>query len=401
MTNGMLSYTFSQFVVCTRAMPEPKSIVHLWFPDIFEFKGGIQTYSAFFLEAFQSLYPENSYHVFLKHDTSSLQSLNFLKDTQFHFAGTWPLPLRTLVFASQIVGQGIWQKPDLAIATHLNFTPAAYWLKRLTGIPYWTVAHGIDAWNIQRPALKTALQNADRIIAVSRYTCDRLLKEQNLDPTKVSILPNTFDASRFQIAPKPTYLLKRYGITAENSIILTVARLDKSEQYKGYDKIIQALPEIRRQIPNVRYILVGRGSDRRRIEQLIAQLNLQNCVTLAGFIPDEELVDHYNLCDVFAMPSKGEGFGIVYLEALACGKPTLGGNQDGAIDALCQGELGALVDPDNIREITQTLIQILQGTYAHPFMYNSNILRKKVIEVYGFEQFKRTLNSLIKIGSNC
>ncbi len=117
---------------------------------------------------------------------------------------------------------------------------------------------------------------------------------------------------------------------------------------------------------------------------------------MTGFVPDEELCAHYNLCDVFAMPSKGEGFGIVYLEALACGKPTLGGNQDGAIDALCHGELGVLVDPDDVGAIAQTLIQILQGTYPHPIMYQPEILRQKVIDVFGFERFKQTLADLIQ-----
>ncbi len=332
-----------------------------------------------------------NYHVFLKHDTDNSENLFHRNRTHFHFAGILPLPLRTPSFATQIISSGIWQRPNLVISTHLNFTVAAYWLKRLVGIPYWTVAHGVEAWNIQRPALQTALQYADRILAVSSYTRDRLLKAQNLDPAKISLLPNTFDTSRFQIKLKPQYLLNRYGLTAKQPIILTVARLDSIERYKGYDQILQALPEIRRQVPTIHYLLVGKGSDRPRIEKLIAQLNLQECVTLTGFIPDDELCDHYNMCDVFAMPSKCEGFGIVYLEALACGKPTLGGNQDGAIDALCHGELGALVDPDDIGAIAQTLIQIVQGTYPHPLIYQPEALRQKVIDTFGFERFKQTL----------
>lgn len=377
-------------------MAYAKSSIHLWFPNIFEFKGGIQTYSLFVLKALQSLYPEQNYRVFLKHDTAYNEDFCGSNKLQFYLSGNWPLRLRTLAFASQIVAQGIWQRPNLVIATHLNFTVAAYWLKQFTGIPYWAVAHGVDAWDIEQPGLKKALQHADKIISVSNYTRARLLLEQNLEPAKLSILPNTFDASRFQIAPKPKNLLKRYRITPEDAVILTVARLDDSEQYKGYDKIIQALPEIIRHVPNVRYILVGKGSDRPRIEQLISQLNLQDCVTLTGFIPDDELADHYNLCDVFAMPSKGEGFGIVYLEALACGKPTLGGNQDGAIDALCGGELGALVNPDNLEEIAKTITQILQKTYPNPIMYQPKKLRQKAIEAFGFERFKQTLAELIQ-----
>ncbi|MEH2028146.1 MAG: glycosyltransferase [Nostoc sp.] len=371
--------------------------LHLWFPNIFEFKGGIQVYSAFLLEALQSLYPQIKYEVFLKHDTCITPNFSLKTNTKFHFAGKWNKTLRTLVFASKIFGYGFWQRPSLIISSHLNFTVVAYLLKYLTGIPYWAVAHGVDAWNITNPTLKTALSHADRILAVSEYTRDRLLKEQNLNPAKVSVLPNTFDTQRFQIAPKPQYLLERHSLTVEQPIILTVARLDNSERYKGYDQILVAMAEIRLAIPNAHYILVGKGSDRPRIEQLISRLNLDDCVTLAGFIPDSELCDYYNLCDVFAMPSKGEGFGIVYLEALACGKPTLAGNQDGAVDALCNGELGVLVNPDDVNTIALTLIQILQGTYPHPILYQPQILREQVIARFGFEQFQQTLAKLIQI----
>lgn len=375
-------------------MKNQGSLIHLWCPGIFGFKGGIQVYSGFFLNALQSLSSQSRYEVFLKNDTRALP--NFLSHTKFHFAGSVPLAWRTPVFVAQIVGLGLLQKPNLVISTHVHFAVAAYWLKQVAGIPYWVVAHGLDAWYIKRQDLQKALHHADRILAVSGYTRDRLLDEQNLDPARISVLPNTFDASCWSIAPKPQHLLKRYGLTAEQPIILTVARLDRQDRYKGYDQILQVLPKIRRHIPNVHYILVGKGDDRSRVEQLVTQLNLQENVTLAGFVPDHELCDHYNLCDVFAMPSKGEGFGIVYLEALACGKPTLGGNKDGAIDALCQGELGALVDPDDLDAIAKTLIQILQGTYSNPLMYQPELLREKVIDFFSVERFNKTLGELIK-----
>jgi glycosyltransferase involved in cell wall biosynthesis len=171
--------------------------------------------------------------------------------------------------------------------------------------------------------------------------------------------------------------------------------LAEVDRHKGYDRVLEALPTIRAAIPDIHYILVGTGNDRSRIEQLIARLDLQDCVTLAGFIPDEQLCDYYNLCDVFAMPSQREGFGIVYLEALACGKPCLGGDRDGAIDALCHGKLGALVNPHDLDEIARTLIGILQRTYPHPLMYQPQLLRAQVIDIYGFDQFKQNLANLI------
>jgi glycosyltransferase involved in cell wall biosynthesis len=371
-------------------MKQQKSI-HLWLPNIFEFKGGIQVYSAFLLQALQNLDLNLDYEVFLKHDTSLPADFKSLTATRFHFAGNYPLSLRTAAFAAQIISSGLWQRPNLVISTHLNFSVAAYWLKRLAGIPYWTVAHGVEAWNIENSTLQTALHHADRILAVSNYTRDRLLKEQNLDPNKISILPNTFDHHLWGISEKPAYLLKRHQLQAQQLVVLTVSRLSRDEPYKGYNKILDALPQIRASIPTVHYIIVGKGDDVPRLKELIDQHQLQDCVTLAGFIPDAELKDYYNLCDLFALPSKGEGFGIVYLEALACGKPTLGGDRDGAIDALCQGELGVLVNPDDLNAIAQTSIKILQKNYPHPLIYNPEALRQKAIDTFGFESFQKTL----------
>jgi glycosyltransferase involved in cell wall biosynthesis len=368
-------------------------LCHLWFPDLFNATGGVQRYSSFCLKAFTTFAPSFNYDIFIKHDTHIAPKL---PNMSFHKTGNWPLSIRTPAFAAQLLSFGLWQSPNLIFSTHLNFIPVAYQIKQLIGTPYWTVAHGIEAWNIQNPTLKRALKHADLILAVSNFTRDRLLKEQDLDPDKVVILPNTFDADHFKITSKPTNLVKRYGLNPNDPVILTVARFSKSEQYKGYDKILTVLPKVRQVIPNVHYVLVGQGDDKPRIEELISQLQLQECVTLTGYIPDDELNEHYNLCDVFAMPSKGEGFGIVYLEALACGKPTLAGNQDGATEPLCQGELGVLVNPDDTEAIAQALIQILQRTYPNPLIYQPEMLRQKVIERFGFQSFQQTLGNYLE-----
>lgn len=369
---------------------------HLWFPNLFDFKGGIQVYLHDLLRAVVNKFPSWPIVVFDKLDKTKPRDKFDSKELSFVFSGSLPSFVRSPHFALSLITGSLMERPDLIMCGHLNFAPIAFLIHCFTGIPYWIFVYGIDAWNVQDRWKKKALHSADKIISISGYTSTRLIREQNLEPQQISILPVTFDASHFQIKPKPQHLLNRYGLTAEQPIILTVARLVSCERYKGYDQILQALPEIRRQIPTVHYLLVGKGTDRDRIEQLIARLNLQECVTLTGFVPDDELCDHYNLCDVFAMPSKNEGFGIVYLEALACGKPTVGGNQDGAIDALCHGELGALVDPDDIGAIAQTIIQILQGTYPHPIMHQPEILRQKVIDTFGFERFKQTLADLIR-----
>jgi glycosyltransferase involved in cell wall biosynthesis len=173
------------------------------------------------------------------------------------------------------------------------------------------------------------------------------------------LLPNTVNAERFTPRPKPKRLLDLYGLRPEQPVILTVSRLVSSEQYKGYDKVIRALPEIQRAIPDVHYILVGKGDDRQRVEQLIDHVGVRAYTTLAGFVPDEELSDYYNLCDVFAMPSKREGFGIVFLEAMFFGLPCVGPNAWAVPEMILNGETGYTVPPDDTTALADRLVTLL------------------------------------------
>ena len=368
--------------------------IHLWLPNIFEFKGGIQTYLSDFLTVLTEEPLNFNITVFNKLDRSGSQQ-NALEEVDFHFSGHIPDQIRTFYFSLQLLIFALFKKPDLIICGHVNFSPIAYLISRLRNIPYWILVYGVDAWNVKRPMQKKALQKADKIISIGTFTRDRIIKEQHIGLEKFSLLPVTFDSDRFQPASKPVHLLDCYHLKPDQPVILTVNRLCAAEPFKAYDQILAALPAIRKEIPDIKYIIVGKGADRPRLEASIRHAQLEDCVILAGFVPDECLADHYRLCDVFAMPGKQEGFGIVYLEALACGKPTLGGNQDGAIDALCSGKLGVLVNPDDSQEIAQTLVQILNKEYSHPLIYQPQALRQAVINIYGFDAFQQKLSALL------
>ncbi|TYQ23365.1 glycosyltransferase family 4 protein [Pseudanabaena sp. UWO311] len=371
--------------------------IHVWLPDIFQFKGGIQVYSAFLIQALEQVLPDSDRHVFLKNDTHATEDIEFDEQTKISFAGRWKSTFwHTPIFAAQVLLAAIKDRPDLIICGHINFSPLAAKIFNLLKIPYWVIVHGIDAWNIEDKSKIYGLKSAQKIVSVSEYTRDRIVYEQKISPDRIPLLPVTFNDRQFTVKPKPQYLLDRLQLNPDQPTILTVTRLASGDRYKGYDQIIQALPAIRCQIPNICYLLVGKGDDRDRIEAMVDDLDVRDCVTFAGFVPDDELADYYNLCDLFAMPSKGEGFGIVYLEALACGKPTIGGNQDGAIDALCKGELGVLVNPDSIDEIRETIVEILMNKHSLSILYEPDMLRQKAIEKYGFEQFKQNLSCLFQ-----
>jgi glycosyltransferase involved in cell wall biosynthesis len=357
-------------------------------------KGGIQAYARHLVNALQlALGPENL-EIFSKND--NLRERSDVAGSRWRTHGAWPLRVRTPAFSLRVLCGGLKRRPDLVVLTHLNFSPVAYWLTRLSGAPYWCVAHGVEAWGLKGSARVRGLRGAECVLAVSSYTRERLLREQRLNPEQVGVLPNTFRADDFRPGPKPDYLLNRHGFNSENRIILTVARLAAAEKYKGYDQVLRALPQIRRMVPGARYVLVGDGDDRGRVEHLIASLDLGRFVTMAGIVPDHELNDYYNLCDVFAMPSKGEGFGIVYLEALACGKPVLAGNGDGSSDPLLHGQLGVLVDPDSVPLLAESLSRILLGTYPLPVLYKPEALRERIIAAYGLDRFNSQVRTLLE-----
>jgi glycosyltransferase involved in cell wall biosynthesis len=368
--------------------------IHIWAPDLFSTTGGIQAFSRYLIDAVRAEAFSKYFRALIKNDLP-----DDIPDKRafhnFNAYGNWPLRLRSARFALGCMRHARRERPGLIVSTHLNFGPLAMVARRSFGAPYILVAHGIDAWGITNVSRKRALREADLTLAVSNYTRDRLIQEVGLDADRVKILPNTFAAERFAIAPKPPQLLRRYGLRPDTPVILTVCRLADTECYKGYDQIIKAMPEITRSVPNARYLLVGKGPDRPRIEKLIAEAGVQGAVILAGFVPDEELAEHYNLCDIFAMPSRAEGFGIVYLEALACGKPVLAGNRDGSRDALGGGELGLLVDPDDTPGIAAEIIRVLRREHWRPEIFNPELLRRRVIELFGFEAFKRAVADLL------
>ncbi len=368
--------------------------IHLWLPNMFEFKGGIQTYLLDFLTVLSNESFSINLSVFDKLDSPGSQR-NISEAVNFHFSGHIPTLIQTLYFSLQLFVFGLFKKPDLIICGHVNFSPVAYLLSRLRNVPYWILVYGLDAWDVSEPMQKKALREADKIVSIGTFTRDRIIQEQHIDIEKFSLLPVTFNSDRFYPSPKPAYLLDRYNIESDQPVILTVNRLCATESFRAYDQVLAALPDIRKEIPGIKYIIVGKGADRPRLEAAIRQAQLEDCVILAGFVPDECLADYYRLCDVFAMPARQEGFGIVYLEALACGKPTLGGNQDGAIDALCNGELGALVDPNNAQAIADTIVDILSKRYPLPLMYQPAALRDAVIKTYGFPTFQKQLKTLL------
>ena len=281
-------------------------------------------------------------------------------------------------------------KTDELIIGHVNLALVGVLFKMAQPQKKLTViCHGIEVFETLSGIKKKLLQKADHILAVSSFTKNKLIEQQQLPAEKISIFPNTLDPY-FQLPTdfvKPHFLKERYGINENENVIFTLTRLNSEEGYKGYDKVINSLQQLLKKGLSFKYILAGKAdaTEKKRMQHLIEANGLQQHVLMPGFIADEEVTAHYLLADVFVMPSKGEGFGIVYLEAMACGLPVIAGNKDGSTEALQFGALGTLIDPDSENELVAAMEQVLSQKQM------PEQLQKNMLQFFSFERFKERL----------
>jgi phosphatidylinositol alpha-1,6-mannosyltransferase len=239
--------------------------------------------------------------------------------------------------------------------------------RRLLGLRTLVYVHGeevniLDSYDFSRSRRRATLARADAVVAVSRFTQDALISLMGVDPAKITLIPNGVDLARFVPRPRRDDLLHRYGL-AGRPILLTVGRLSER---KGQDKVIEALPALRALIPGLAYLLVGDGPSLPVLEARARALGVADSVVFAGTVAPHELVDHYALADAFIMANRElpsgetEGFGLVFLEANACGVPVIAGRAGGSVDAVTDGVNGLLVDGADVGDITAGVSKIFR-----------------------------------------
>ncbi len=359
---------------------------HLWAPGFTAFGGGV---AAFSRELALAVSNETTVRLAGKLDVG----------------GTWhglPLQgsgrvtprLRTMHFTTSLIASALRRRPGLIISAHVNFGPVAQALRRALGTPFALTAYGVDVNEHLSGARLRALRTADSVWSISQWTTQRLLA-RGVPEARVRRVPVTVADDRFTIGAAPAELRERHSIGDDERVVLTIARLDASEGYKGCDRLMEALPAVSRAVGRVRYLVVGRGDDLPRLQAVSAGLRFDGHVTFCGFVSDEDLPGYYRLADAFAMPSAGEGFGIVFLEAMACGKPVLGGNRDGTCDALADGELGLLVDPHSVDAIADGLVRLLLRR-GPALWFDPPRLRGRCLELYGRNAFRSRVREALQ-----
>ncbi|ASU36808.1 glycosyltransferase family 4 protein [Mucilaginibacter xinganensis] len=258
------------------------------------------------------------------------------------------------------------KKPDIIIISHINLALIGLLIKIMhPSSKVWLIAHGIEVWRPLSVLKNLFLKQCDKVICVSKFTKQQMIVRHRTDAAKCEVLNNAVDSfiKLPGVFEKPAELLTRYGLTADTPVIFTLTRLASTEQYKGHDQVIKAISNLKIKFPGIKYILSGKYDQKEeiRIQKLITLAAVNDQVILTGFIEEDEITDHFLLADLFVLPSKKEGFGIVFIEALACGLPVVCGNADGSTDAICNGELGTAVDVDDVAALENVITDYLEN----------------------------------------
>ena len=286
------------------------------------------------------------------------------------------------------------RRARLVLAGHPNLAPVVRLMKfvapRMKSI---VCAHGVEVWEPLPRMRRQALQKANLVLAPSEFTADHVKTDQGVLVERVRVLPWALDPQFEALVAGAANAKPPEGFPAGH-VILTVGRWLKSERYKGMDTLITALPKLLPRWPELHLVAVGEGDDRDWLEHLAQESGVGRHVHFLGGLSYAQLAACYAACEMFALPSRGEGFGLVYLEAMACGKPVIGGAHGGAPEVIDDGRTGYVVQHGDAVQLATSIETLL----ANPEMAREMGKRGKqrVENEFRFNAFAKSLKKILR-----
>lgn len=269
---------------------------------------------------------------------------------------------KKIEFVLKSVQQG--RNSSVVVLSHINLLSVAYMIRRLSpNTKIVLLAHGIEVWRPLAKWKRKMLQKCDLVLPVSEFTKEKIIELHGVKEEQCLVLKNCLDPflPGLKRIEKNERLSKKYNLQKDDKILMTLSRLNYTERYKGYEKVITAMKDLHNDVMNIKYVIIGKYDDKekQRLDKFISDLELSDSVIFTGFVPDEEIAEYFSLADAYIMPSTKEGFGIVFIEAMYYGMPVIAGSKDGSVDALSNGELGTLVNPESQEELDQAIERVL------------------------------------------
>lgn len=334
--------------------------------------GGVQRYNRLFCKSLAEYKNQRniSLDVVSLHDPLNWRDESSLDQALTGCGGSRPLfvvrALRSLLRPYSLVVVGQVDLGPVALFPHLIWRDAVML----------SLVHGIEVWS-RLPWLKRAgLRRADRVWAVSSYTKQRLVQAQGVQPGRVQVVPNVLDPDFAQ----------QVGVSVagspDRSRLVTVSRLARSASEKGVDELILALPTIRVTVPDVNLTVVGDGDDLPRLRQLARERGVGDIVTFSGRVSDADLHRYLDGADVFVLPSRQEGFGIVFLEAMAHGRAVVAGAHGGTPEVVLDGITGHLVPYGDSDALVAAVVSLLTDPLRRDAMGAAGAARVRDVFVY-------------------
>ena len=369
------------------------------FLEIFSSEGGIQSYVRDIFQAYQNLTnftePDDYFSesdILLLRDGKDCKNPYQSKSIKFHYFKSQSVWLGRLRLGITLLWLLLKKQPKQVFCGHINLAPLVQILCVPLGIPYTVLTYGKEVWEPLPNKYQQALKQATKILTISRYSRDRCCESNHLDPEKFQLLPCMVDGDKFIPGLLPVDLIEGYNLQRAK-VLMTVARLWSGDPYKGVDVTIRSLPIILQSFSEVKYLIIGQGDDQTRLAKLAQDLGVGEKVIFAGFVPTEDLVKHYQVADAYVMPSQ-EGFGIVYLEAMACGLPVLSGDGDGSADPLQDGKLGWRVPHRDPEAVANACIEMLKGEDKR---CDGQWLREESLKIFGRITFTKRVKQIFNL----
>ena len=346
--------------------------------DAFGGYGGIAQYNRDFLNALAETGAASSITVLPRHAPECIAPPTAIDQV--------PARPGRLTYSATALMTALRRRTGIVFCGHLYMAPLAWLIARLKRAKLVIQMHGIEAWPRPSRLQRAATEAADLVLCVSRHTRACVLGWAAMAPERVVVVPNTVaegftpgDGHNFRAA---------LGVEGKR-VLLTIGRMDSRERYKGHDRVIVAIPDLVRRGHDIVYVIIGQGDDRVRLEEVARDIGVAERVRFLGSVGTRQLAEVYRIADLFVMPSAGEGFGIVFLEAMASGTPALGLDFGGARDALAEGELGTAVSEKG--DLPDAIARLLAEPKPDP-----NALSQAMRARFGREVFEAQVGMAIQ-----
>ncbi len=280
----------------------------------------------------------------------------------------------------------------LVVAAHPYLAPVVQAMRiaapRMKSI---VVAHGIEVWEPLSTLRRRALRGANLILTPTQDTADHIASQQQVPRGRIRVLPWALDPDFDALPISQSALPANFP---SGRIILTVGRWQANERYKGMDTLISALPRLLHEWTDLQLVAVGQGNDQAWLEQLADGCGVRRHVHFFTGLTYSELAACYSACEIFALPSHGEGFGFVYLEAMARGKPVIGGAHGGAPEVIDDGRTGYLVQHGDAPQLATSIETLL----ANPDLAREMGARgrERVNRDFKFSVFAKSLKKIFR-----